>query len=95
MVRVDVNPESQNWPKERRGCCSAGKTSHFRAARGSWGEGIRAVCVATMVYPFGMRKRFPPWTTATLLSHGQVARKKWLVQPESETAKYTGGVTSM
>ena len=35
LVRVAVNPASQNWPRERRGCCSAGNTSHFRAARES------------------------------------------------------------
>ena len=51
--------------------------------------------VATMVYPLGMRTRLPPWTTATLLSHEQVDGRKWLVQPESATAKSSGGVNSV
>ena len=53
------------------------------------------MCVATMVSPLGMRTRFPPCTTETLLLHGQVAGRKWLVQPESATNNYTGGVTSV
>ena len=48
-----------------------------------------------MVSPLGMRTQFTPWTTATLLSHGQVAGRKWILQPESATAKSTGGVTSV
>ena len=59
LVRVAVNPALQNWSREMRGCCSAGKTSHLREARGSWGKGRRAVCVATMVYSLGMRTFFP------------------------------------
>ena len=51
--------------------------------------------VATIVSPLGMRKHFPPWTTETLLSHEQVAERKWLVQPESATANSTSGVTSV
>ena len=90
-----MKPASQNWPRERRGCWSAGKTSHFQVARGGWVKGIIAVCVATMVSSLGMRSRFPPWTTATLFSHGQVAGSKWLVQPESTTASSTGGVTNL
>ena len=95
LVRVAVNPASWNWPMKRRGCCSTGKTLHFPEARGEWGKGRRAVCFATVVYPFGMRTRFPPWTTATLLLHRQVVERKWLVQPESTTANSTGGVTSV
>ena len=95
LLRVAVKPASQNWPRHRRGCWRSGKTSHFRAARGSWGKGSRAVCVATMVYPLYIRTRFSPWTTETLLSHGKVAGRKWLVQPESATANYIGRVTSV
>ena len=51
------------------------------------------MCVSTTVSPLGMRTCFHPLTTATLLSHGHVARRKWLVQPESTHATYTGGVT--
>ena len=51
--------------------------------------------VANMVSPFGMRTRFPPSSTASLLSHGKVAGRKWLVQPESATASSTDGVTSV
>ena len=53
------------------------------------------MCVATMVSPLGIRTRLPPWTTATLLLHGQVAGRKWLVQPELATSNYTGGFTSV
>ena len=53
------------------------------------------MCVVTKVYPLGMRTRLPLWTTATLLSHVQVAGRKWLVQPESATANSTGGVNSV
>ena len=95
LLRVAVKPASQNWPKERRGCWSAGKTPHFREARGGWGKGSRAVCIATMVSPLGMRTIFPPCNTATLLPHGQVDGRKWLVQPESATVNSTGGVTSV
>ena len=73
LSRVALNSTSHNWPKDKRVCCSAGKTSHLRASRGSSGKGSRAVCVVTVVYPFGMCTRFPPWTTVTLLSYGQVA----------------------
>ena len=48
--------------------------------------------VATMVSPLGMRTRLSPWNNATLLLNGQISGRKWLVQPESETIKYTGGV---
>ena len=95
LLRVAVNPASQNWPMERRGCWSAGKTSHLRAARRSWGKGSRAVCIATMVSPLGIRTHFPPCTTETLLFHGQVAGRKWLVQTELATESSTGGVTSL
>ena len=53
------------------------------------------MCVATVVSPLSMRTHFPPRTTATLLSHGQVSGRKWLVQPELATAKSTGGVNSV
>ena len=95
MVRVAVNPASQNWPRERRNCSSSGKTSHFRADKGSLGKGERSVCVAAMVSPLGMSTRFPPWITATFLSHGKVAKRKWLVHLESTTANYADGVTSV
>ena len=29
LLRVALNPALQNWPRDRRGCCSAGKTSKF------------------------------------------------------------------
>ena len=48
-----------------------------------------------MVSPFAMRTRFTPCNTATLLSHGQVAGRKWLVQPDSATASSKGGFTSV
>ena len=50
---------------DRRGCCSAGKTSHFNTARGSRGNEIRAVCVATMVSPFGTYASFLSYRTGT------------------------------
>ena len=53
------------------------------------------MCVATMVSPFGMRTRFLTCITATLLSHGQVAGRKWIVHPESATASNKGGVTRL
>ena len=53
------------------------------------------MCIATMVSPFGMRTFFPPCNTATLLSHGQIAGRKWIVHPDSETASYKGGVASV
>ena len=48
-----------------------------------------------MVSPFGMHTPFPPCNTATLLSHGQIVGRKWLVQPELETASSKGGFTSV
>ena len=62
---------------------------------GGGGKGSKAVCVATMVSPLGMHTQFLPWTTSTLLLHGQVAGRKWIVQPESATENYTGGVTTV
>ena len=95
LSRVAAKPASQNWPRDRSGCWSTVNTSHFREARGGYGKESRYVCVATMVSPFGMRTRFPPCNTATLLSHGQVAGGGWLVQPKSATTSSKGGVTSV
>ena len=72
MSRVAVNPASQNWPRDRRGYCRAGKISHLRADMGSWGNESRAVCVYTMVSPLGMSKRFPPYRIGTLSLHEKV-----------------------
>ena len=88
-----MNPALQNWPRDRRGCFSAGKTSHFWAARGIWGNGSRAVYVATMVSPLGMHTRFLPYETETFSLHGEVVGRKWLVQPDSATASSKDGVT--
>ena len=93
LSRVAVNPASRNWQRDRRGFCSAGKTSHFWADRESWRNGIRAVCVANMVSPFYMRTRFPPYRNGTLLSHGQILESKWLLQPELANVSSKGGVT--
>ena len=49
LSRVELNPASQNWPRDRRGCWRAGKISHFWAARGSWGQRSRNGCAATMI----------------------------------------------
>ena len=90
-----VNPASQNWPRDRRGYFSAGKTSHFWAYKGGWENGSGAMCVATIVSPFGMRTHFPPCSTGNLLSRWQEVGIKWLVQPESATSSANGGVTSV
>ena len=95
LSRVAVNHASQNWPRDRRGFWSARKTSHFQAARGSWGEGSRAVCVATMVSPFGMCTRFLTFSTENLLSHAQVAGSKRIVHPELDNARSKGGDNSV
>ena len=93
LSRVALNPASQNFTMDRRGCCSADKTSHFRADMGSWGNGSRAVYFATMVSPLGMPTCFPPYRTGTLLFHGQAVGRKWLVHPDSATSSSKGGVT--
>ena len=81
LSRVDLNPESQNWPRDRRGCCRDGKKSHLWEDRGIWGKGSRTVCISTMVLPFGMRTNFPPYMTGSLSLHGKVSVRKWVVQP--------------
>ena len=93
MSRVDVNPASQNWPRDSRGCCSARKISYYQEARGSWGDGSRAICVATMVSPFGILTHFKPCSTGTLLSQGQVLGRKYPVKSESAITSSNGGVT--
>ena len=58
-------------------------------------KGRRAVFVATMVSLLGICTRLPPWTTVTLLSHGQVSGRIWLVQTELANAMSTVGVNSV
>ena len=62
---------------------------------GSWRNGSKDVCVSTTVSQFGMRTRFPPCSTGTLLSQGQLVGKKSLVQIALTTASFNGGVTSV
>ena len=76
LSRVAVKPASQNWPRDSRGCWSSVTTSYFWEDRGSWEKGSRDVCVSTMISPFGIRTRFPPCNTETLLSHEQLAGRK-------------------
>ena len=93
LSRVALNHASQNWPRYRRGCYSAGKTSQLRAARDSWGGGSRSVCIATMVSPLVMCTRFPPYRTGTFSLHGQVLESKWIFHTESATDSSKCGVT--
>ena len=67
--------------------------SHFRVDRGGWGDGIRDMCVSTMILPLGVCTQFPPYMTGTFSFHVQVVGMKWLVQPKSATASSKGGVT--
>ena len=93
LSRVVLNPVSQNCPRDKRGCCRSGKTSHFRAARRGCGNGSRAVCVTIMVSPMSMRTNFPPYRTGTLSLHGQLVGRKLLVQSELTTSSSKGEVT--
>ena len=60
----------------------SGKMWACRAESGRWGMSRRAVCVETMVVPFGRRTGMPCFV-AVLLVHGLLRRRKWPVQPES------------
>ena len=58
---------------------------------GGWGKGIRVVCVGTIVLPFGMRTRFPQFSSGTLLSHGQVVGGDgWCIQSRLSLALMVG-----
>ena len=61
----------------------------WRAPKGSWGKGKRAVWDARIDDPFGRPKRMP-FEVEDLLVHGVVGPRKWLVQPESTMARVLG-----
>ena len=60
----------------------AGKMFDWRARKGSWGKGNRAVWYARIDDPFG-RPTIIPLDVEDLLVHGVVGPRKWLVHPES------------
>ena len=58
LVRMTAEPESQNWPRDRRGCLRDGSTVAVVACGGRWGwmwlRSRSAEWVAVMVDPLGV-----------------------------------------
>ena len=67
----------------------AGNFFDWRAPKGIWGKGKRAVWDAQMNDPF-VRPTRMPLDVEDLLLHGVVGPRKWLVQPESAMARVLG-----
>ena len=66
-----------------------GKMLDWRAPKGIWGKGKRAVWDARIDDPFGRLTRIP-LKVEELLVHGMVGPRKWLVHPEYTMARVLG-----
>ena len=81
----------QNWPIDSRALFwSAGKTWARRAARGNCGKVNSAVWVDCIVSPLGSLTEMPG-SVGTFLTQGFSGPMKWLVHPESTTARRSLG----
>ena len=82
-VKSAEKPWSHSWPMEiRLRFPKAGETCDFRAPKGSWGKGKRAVWDSHIDDSFSRPTRMPLYME-DLLVCGVVGPRKWLVQPES------------
>ena len=86
-VKSAEKPWSQSWPMEiRLRLPKVVKMFDWRAPKGSWGKGKRAVWDTRIDDPFGILTRMP-LDVEDFLVHGVVGPIKWLVQPESTMAR--------
>ena len=82
LEKVAVQPLSHSWPMEIRPCWSCGKMCACLASVGSVGKSSVAVCVASIVSPFGIRTLMPVLVGWMLLQALWYVRK-WPVAPVS------------